>query len=98
METTNIEEKQVDEKFLEFIVKTLVCNKDDIIITRKVDELGVLLSLKMSKDDLPRIIGKDGQTAKAIRLLLRVLGYVQKTRINLKIEIPEEDQIKKEVK
>lgn len=96
MSKTKTEEKQVDEKFLDFIVKTLVSKETEIEIKRTVDELGVLLSLKVNKDDLPRIIGKEGQTAKAIRLLLRVLGYTQKTRINLKIEIPEKDQIKKD--
>jgi len=92
----NLEEKQLDENFLRNIVITLSSKPEDIKISRKIDELGVLLTLNMSKEDLPRIIGKEGQTVKAIRSLLRVLGYIQKTRINLKIEIPEEDKITKE--
>ncbi len=91
-------EKHIEQEFLEYIIKTLVSDKEKVAIERTVDELGVLLTLNVAPEDLPRVIGKGGQTAKAIRLLLRVLGYIQKIRVNLKINIPEEVQIKKEHK
>lgn len=82
--------KHVEEVFIENIVKSLVDNKDAVKIDRKVDELGVLLILSVAPEDISKVIGKDGQTAKAMRTLLRVIGYNQKIKANLKIEIPEE--------
>lgn len=89
-------EKYTEQEFLEYVVKSLVTVKDKVTIDRTIDELGVLLTLNVAPEDLPRVIGKGGQTAKAIRLLLRVIGYIQKIRVNLKINIPEEVQLKKE--
>lgn len=78
-----------DAKFLETIVKELVDNPNDVKIERKVDELGVLLTLKVHKDDMGSIIGRQGSVARAIRTLVRVIGLKNHSRINLKIEEPE---------
>ncbi len=78
-----------DEKFLEYVVKSIVSNQDSIEITRKVDEMGVLLTLKVAQEDVSRIIGRDGQIAKAIRLLLKSVGYTEKVRATLKIDAPQ---------
>lgn len=78
-----------DRDFVEYIVKQLVSNPDDIEIARVVDEMGVLITLKVAKDDMGRIIGKNGQTAKAIRVLLRIIGSKNNARVNLKIVEPE---------
>jgi predicted RNA-binding protein YlqC (UPF0109 family) len=78
-----------DQEFLEFIVKALVDHPEDVKIARKVDEMGVLLSLKVHPEDMGQIIGKIGSTAKAIRSLVRVVGLKNHARINLKIEEPE---------
>jgi predicted RNA-binding protein YlqC (UPF0109 family) len=43
-------------EFLQFIVENLVDNKEDILIERKEDELGILLTLKVNKDDMGVII------------------------------------------
>lgn len=77
-----------DQEFLEYLVKSLVDNPDDVKVTRQVDEMGVLLSLKVSPIDMGKIIGREGNTAKAIRNLLRIVGLKNKARINLKIEEP----------
>ena len=82
-----------DRDFVEFIVKQLVNNPDDVIVTRNVDEMGVLITLKVSKEDMGRIIGKSGQTAKAIRVLLRVVGSKNNARVNLKIIEPDGKEI-----
>jgi predicted RNA-binding protein YlqC (UPF0109 family) len=58
-------------------------------ITRKVDEMGVLLSLKVHPDDMGQIIGKGGATVRAIRSLVRLVGAKNHARVNLKIEEPE---------
>lgn len=78
-----------DLQFVEFIIKHIVENPQDVVIERTVDEMGVLLTLKVSKDDMGKIIGKGGQTAKAIRVLLRIIGSKNNARVNLKIVEPE---------
>ena len=78
-----------DYQFLERVVKELVDNPEDVSIERIVDEMGVLLTLKVHKDDMAQIIGKSGRTASAIRTLLRVIGMKNNSRVNLKIEEPD---------
>lgn len=78
-----------DADFLEFVVKSLVDNPGDVKVDRKVDEMGVLLTLKVSPQDMGQVIGRNGNTAKAIRSLLRVVGIKNNARVNLKIEEPE---------
>ncbi len=77
-----------DVKFLEFVVKALVEHPEDVKINRTVDEMGVLMSLDVNKDDMGKIIGREGNTAKAIRTLLRVVGMKNNARVNLKINEP----------
>ena len=78
-----------DKEFLEYIVKALVDNPNDVKVTRKVDEMGVLLSLTLNPQDMGQIIGREGSTAKAIRNLVRIVGLKNHARVNLKIEEPE---------
>src|SRR4030043_353500 len=78
-----------DKEFLEYIVKTLVDNPGDVKVDRKVDEMGVLLSLKVNPEDMGQIIGKAGSTARSIRSLVRIVGLKNHARVNLKIEEPE---------
>lgn len=84
--------KELDQEFLENVVKTLVDNPDKVEITRAVDEMGVLLTLKVAQEDMGKIIGRDGNTAKAIRTLLRVVGMKNNARVNLKINEPDGKQ------
>jgi predicted RNA-binding protein YlqC (UPF0109 family) len=84
------EAKEVkDEEFLGFIIKSLVDHPEDVKIERKVDEMGVLLSLKVNPEDMGQVIGKNGSTARAIRSLVRIVGLKNHARVNLKIEEPE---------
>ena len=78
-----------DQQFLEFVVKGLVDHPEDVKITRIVDEMGVLLTLSVHQDDMGKVIGRSGATAKAIRTVLRVAGMKNNARVNLKIEEPE---------
>lgn len=78
-----------DQEFLSFVVKSLVDNPNDVKIDRKVDEMGVLLTLSINPADMGKIIGRQGNTAKAIRTLLRVIGMKNNSRVNLKINEPE---------
>jgi len=78
-----------DKEFLENIVKALVDHPEDVKIDRKVDEMGVLLSLRVHPEDMGQIIGRKGETARAIRSLVRIVGLKNRARVNLKIEEPE---------
>jgi hypothetical protein len=78
-----------DQQFLEYVIKALVDHPDDVKINRQVDEMGVLLTLAVHKDDMGKVIGRSGATAKAIRTILRVVGMKYDARVNLKIEEPE---------
>jgi len=78
-----------DAAFLEYVVKALVDNPDSVKVERTVDEMGVLITLDVHPDDMGKIIGRSGNTAKAIRTLLRVVGMKNDARVNLKINEPE---------
>lgn len=79
----------MDKEFVEYVVKALVNNPDDVEVRRSVDDMGVLLELSVNPDDMGKVIGKAGATAKSIRTLLRVLGSRNDARVNLKIIEPE---------
>lgn len=83
-----------DRDFVEYIIKQLVSNEDEVVVTRTVDEMGVLITLKVAKEDMGRIIGKNGQTAKSIRVLLRIIGSKNNARVNLKIIEPDGKEVK----
>ncbi len=78
-----------DKQFLETLVKSLVDHPEVVVVNRTVDEMGVLLTLDVHADDMGKIIGRSGNTAKAIRTLLRVVGMKNDARVNLKINEPE---------
>lgn len=78
-----------DVTFLEYVVKALVDHPADVKVNRVVDEMGVLITLDVNGGDMGKIIGRDGNTAKAIRTLLRVVGMKNNARVNLKINEPE---------
>ncbi len=80
---------EADKQFLEMIVKSIVSNPNDVAVDRTVDEMGVLLTLKINPADMGYVIGRKGQTAQAIRTLLKIVGAKNNSRVNLKIYDPE---------
>ena len=98
---------EIDQQFVEYVVKSLVGKPDAVKVERRIDEKGVLLELTVDPEDLGRVIGKRGATAQSLRTLLRALGTKNDARYNLKIidngtgppprreaEKPTEDQAK----
>ena len=81
------------QEFLEYVVKNIVAYPDQVKIDRKVDEMGVLLTLKVAPEDVGKIIGRKGATARALRYLLRIVGMKTNARVNLKIEEPEGSRV-----
>ncbi len=82
-------ERNSDQEFVEYVVKGIVDRPEDVSSERTVDEMGVLITLKVNPQDLGQVIGRSGQTAKSIRTLLRVVGAKNHARVNLKIFEPE---------
>lgn len=74
--------------FLQYVLSSIVEDKDALHIDGKIDELGVLLTVSVSDRDMGKLIGKSGQTVKALRTLLRIIGGTSEQRINLKILEP----------
>lgn len=82
-----------DLEFVRFIVERIADYPDQVEVTRTVDEMGVLITLKVAKEDMGKIIGKAGQTAKSLRVLLRVIGSKNNARVNLKIVEPDGTEV-----
>jgi len=82
-------ESFADKEFLEYTIKAIVDHPEDVRVERKIDEMGVLLTLRVSAQDMGQVVGRQGATAKAIRTLLRIVGIKSNARVNLKIEEPE---------
>ncbi|HCX45413.1 MAG: RNA-binding protein [Parcubacteria group bacterium] len=84
--------KHDDQEFVEYLVRAIVGNPDDVKTERAVDEMGVLITLHLNPADMGYVIGRQGQTARAIRTLLKIVGAKNNARVNLKIHEPEGSQ------
>jgi len=82
-------DKEFDQEFVEYITRAIVNNPDDVRTERIVDERGVLITLHINQGDMGYVIGRQGQTARAIRTLLKIVGAKSNARVNLKIYEPE---------
>ena len=51
-----------DKEFLEYVVKAIVDNPSAVTVDRKVDEMGVLITLKTDPADMGKVIGRSGNT------------------------------------
>jgi len=72
-------------QFLENILKQIVDNTEELFVDRTVDDLGVLLKVRVAEEDMGKVIGKQGKTTEALKILLKAIGAKHNTRINLKI-------------
>jgi predicted RNA-binding protein YlqC (UPF0109 family) len=70
-------------ELIEFIVKSIVNNPTEVVVTEERSEGGVLLKLQVHPDDMGRVIGKQGRVVQAMRTLLRVVAVKQDTRVEL---------------
>lgn len=61
-----------DASFLQSILQAVSINPSEITIERVTDARGTLLRIHVSKTDMPRIIGKQGQAIAALRLLMKL--------------------------
>ena len=82
-------EQHTDRDFVEYVIKNIVNNPNDVKVDRKTDEMGVLLEVTVNPQDMGLLIGRAGSTAKAIRILARIIGMRNNARVNLRIVEPE---------
>jgi len=80
-----------DKDFLMLVLKKIVEHPEDVQVDRAVDEMGVLLTVRVNKADMGKVVGREGQNAKALRCLLRIIGSKNNSRVNMKIEDPKEE-------
>lgn len=82
-------ERFTDQEFVESLVRAIVGHPDDVRAERTIDERGVLITLHINPEDMGYVIGRQGQTARSIRTLLKIVGAKNNARVNLKIFEPE---------
>ena len=75
--------------YVKLIVCPLLRHPDELKVTTTHDDMGVLLTLDLNKEDMGIIIGRSGETAKAVRHLVRIVGIVGNARVSVKINEPE---------
>jgi len=73
------------QELVELIAKALVDDPDKVVVTQLQGEQTTILELKVAQDDLGKVIGKQGRTARAIRVILGAAGMKEKRRYNLEI-------------
>jgi len=79
--------------YLRYVVKGFVSHADDVVVDETLDEMGVLLTLSVNKEDMGRVIGREGRNAEAIRVLVRMVGKTKEQHVSVKISEPESDVI-----
>jgi predicted RNA-binding protein YlqC (UPF0109 family) len=72
-------------ELVEEIVKALVDDTENVQVTQLEGEQSSIIEVKVSQEDIGKIIGKRGRTAQAIRVILGAAGMKLKKRFNLEI-------------
>lgn len=75
-------------EFLASILRGIVMKADSIRITKTTDEMGVLLSVSVDKQDMGKVIGKAGETAKCLRNIVGSYGAKHGIKLSVKILEP----------
>ncbi len=86
-------EKDTSKELLEAILKSLVTKPGEVKIEKKMDEMGVLFSVKLGDGDAGLVIGKQGRTIQAVRTVMSAVGAKNRARFNIKLLVPERGEI-----
>lgn len=81
-----------DQVYAEYLVKGLVNTPSAVVVMRSVDEMGVLLDIKVKEDEAGLVIGKEGRVATALKILIKCVGQKNKCRVNVRIHNPHPKQ------
>ena len=68
---------------LELVIKSLVDNKEDVVIEEKQENKSICYEVKVSKDDMVKVIGKQGKMAKAIRTVVRAIATKENKKVSI---------------
>jgi hypothetical protein len=72
-------------ELLELIAKALVDNPEEVVVSEVDGEQTAILELRVAQEDLGKVIGKQGRTARAIRTILSAAGMKLRKRFHLEI-------------
>ena len=72
-------------ELIEFIAKKLVDHPEDVEVRAIDGDEGLLLELRVNPEDMGKVIGKAGRTAKAIRTVVSSAAAKADARVNLQI-------------
>ena len=72
-------------ELLEQIARALVDNPDDVVVNEVEGEQSLILELKVSEDDMGKVIGKQGRIAKAIRTVMKAAAIRDNKRVVVEI-------------
>ena len=72
-------------ELVELIAKSLVDNPDRVKVSQLDGQQSSIIELKVAPEDVGKVIGKQGRTAQAIRVILGAAGMKLKKRVNLEI-------------
>lgn len=70
-------------EILETIIKSLVQDSDEVIITEKEDEKGILYEVRVAKSDIGKVIGKQGRIAKSIRTVMKSVAGREHKKVSI---------------
>lgn len=71
---------------LEVIAKSLVDNPEEVVVTEKETEKGLVLELKVAPSDMGKVIGKQGRIVKAIRSVVKAAASRENKQVSVEIE------------
>lgn len=77
-----------DVDYLSTLLRGIVEYPEEVKIDRTTDEMGVLLSVNVSRNDMGKVIGKSGTKAKEIRSIMNSFGFIKKEKISVRINEP----------
>lgn len=77
------------DKYLADLISPLLTRPEEMQITETIDDMGILLTVVVAPEDMGPLIGKAGETAKAIRHLARIVGVKNTKRVSVKINEPD---------
>ena len=72
-------------ELIEYIAKSLVDKPEEVVVTEVNGEQSIVFELRVAKDDLGKVIGKQGRTARAMRTILSASSTKLKKRSVLEI-------------
>lgn len=78
------------EKFLKYLIEQLVDNKEAVEIQKKEENSVIFLTISVAKEDMGKVIGKEGKVINSIRNLVKILAVKEKVKVVIQLAEPQE--------